>query len=153
MSLALKFFKHYPEAILPNKAHTGLFEDAAYDLFYSGTNAVVLKPGDHYAFPTGLSCVIPEGFWLKFHGRSGLALKKGIQVLAGVIDAGYTGELKVILENTSNEVQIITPQSAVCQFTVEKITRCHITSISKAEFDVRCLERERGNNGFGSSGM
>lgn len=151
MTLELGFYKLHAEAILPSKAHTSQFEDAAYDLFYCGKSSIVLEPNEHHSFPTGLSCIIPEGYWLKFHGRSGLATKKGIQVLAGVIDSGYTGELRVVLENTSDTAQTIEGKSAICQFTLEKINHCKIIEIDEQTFEYEQSNRERGTNGFGST--
>ena len=149
----LRFFRLDDAGIMPRKAHTGVFEDAAYDLFYCGSEPIDLAPAEHKSFPTGLACVIPEGYWLKFHDRSGLASKKGIQVLAGVIDAGYTGELRVILENTSAVTQRIEPRIAVCQFTVEKIINCRLLFIGDREFTAAIADRDRKDKGFGSSGM
>ena len=149
--LQLKFYKLYEHAILPKKAHSTIFEDAAYDLYFPGSGAVVLEPGEQYTFPTGLACIIPEGYWLKFNERSGLAAKKGIKVSAGVIDPGYTGHLQVILLNTSKSIQTIVGNSAICQFTIEKIIPCELSFIEKEEFETEVAKRSRQEAGFGSS--
>ena len=151
--LPLAFFRMNKWSIMPRKAYNRPFEDAAYDLYYPGGDnpIVTIYPGQQVLIGTGLKAIIPEGYWLKFHERSGLANKKGIKVSAGVIDPAYTGELKVILLNASSEPQIIEPKTAICQFTVEKIIPCNVFAIGEEEFNLECEKRTRKANGFGSS--
>ena len=84
------------EAVLPSQAHPG---DAGYDLF--SIESARIPPGGRTAIRTGLALALPEGFVALVHPRSGLALKKGLTVAnaPGTIDAGYRGELAVLLVN------------------------------------------------------
>ena len=147
----LKFYKHKPDVILPKKAHTGPFEDAAYDLFWSEPFDLIVDPGERSLVSTGLSCALPEGYWVEFHERSGLANKNGIEVYAGVIDPGYMGEWKVIIHNSGHYPFILKHGMAMAQFTVEEVIPVKIDEITEAEFEVEKGKRVRKEKGFGSS--
>ena len=152
-------------ATLPSKAHTGYFEDAAFDLFPfipsllvdSDDNVIsldtfTLLPGERKVIGTGIRVAIPDGYWLKFHERSGLAAKSGIQVLAGVIDSGWTGELKVVLFNSHESFSYTHDCSkAIAQFTMEKLTKTDLKLISDDDMMYETSKRTRKENGFGSS--
>ena len=75
--------------------------DAGYDLW--SVESYTLKPLERKLFKTGISVEIPEGHYGRIAPRSGLAYKHGLDVLAGVIDSSYRGEIGVILINLSNE--------------------------------------------------
>ena len=117
--------------------------DAGIDLF--SLDEVVIAPKERNKIHTGIALEIPEGFYGRVAPRSGLAAKNGIDVLAGVVDSGYRGEIIVILYNTSDEEFTLPPQSKIAQLIVE------------AHFNFPILEveeltgTERGENGFGSS--
>jgi dUTP pyrophosphatase len=148
----LKCLKLREDAKLPAKAHTGVFEDAAYDLYLpEKAESLKISPESHQLVDSGLKIIVPDGYWVKFHDRSGLAAKKGITVMGGVIDSGYTGEWKVILHNNSHYTQFIDPGQAMAQFTLEKINTADIILIDQEEFDVEDQKRQRGTSGFGSS--
>ena len=148
----IKCLKIREDAKYPAKAHTGIFEDAAYDLYLpENEDKVRLEAGDHALIGSGLKIIIPDGYWVKFHDRSGLAAKKGISIMGGVIDSGYTGEWKVILYNGSGHAQYIDPGQAMTQFTLEKINSADIIPITQEEFDLEDQKRQRGAAGFGSS--
>lgn len=151
MTPILQFSKVSYLATLPSKAHTGPFEDAAYDLYSASEFGTTIYPGTWVLVPTGLKCILPEGYWVKFHERSGLSAKNAIQVLAGVIDTAYTGEWKVVLYNASQDVVVIDRQKAIAQFTLERLNRADIQCISEEDFDAMQVARERGSKGFGSS--
>ena len=135
-------------AKLPTKSHIGIFEDAAYDLY--ATKDILLQPTHREMIGTGLSFVIPDGYWIKLRERSGLA-SKGIHLLGGVIDPGYIGETKVILYNSSTEPIKIPIDKAICQFTLEKIIKSDIVELTQIQFNNDASLRERGSNGFGST--
>lgn len=149
--VTLYFKKVLADAVLPTKAHTGLFEDAAFDLFYVGDSNLYILPQERKLVSTGLACIIPNGYWIKFHERSGLASKSGIQVLAGVIDSGYTNEWKVVLFNSGTEPCVIPSGKAVCQFTIEKVLPVVIAEIQPDQFDKYEAVRSRKELGFGST--
>src|ERR1700759_4008358 len=95
-----------PAAQLPRYAHTGPYGDLAADLFAaeSATLAPVGEPGSTVAVRTGLALELPSAHGALVEDRSGLALR-GVAKLAGVIDPGYRGELKVIITNLGSEPQ------------------------------------------------
>ena len=95
----LKIKKISPNAIVPSYAHPG---DAGMDLY--SCEDVTISPSERKLIPTGISVIIPEGCVGLIWDKSGLAVKHGLTTLAGVIDEGYRGEIKVAIFNTSKEV-------------------------------------------------
>lgn len=95
---------------------------------------------------TGLAVAIPHGFYGRVAPRSGLAVKQGLDVLAGVIDSDYRGELCCVLYNTSNAAINLAAGAKICQLIIEKI----ITP--KAEWVDDLDATARGAGGFGSTG-
>jgi dUTP pyrophosphatase len=146
--IKLKCVKLDNAAKLPTKAHVGLFEDAAFDLY--PTESFNIHMGQRYMIDTKLSFIIPDGYWLKLRERSGMA-NKGVHLLGGVIDCGYTGAVKVILWGSSPDPVSISPDKAICQFTVERLTKATIEELSFASFTAESNSRQRGSKGFGSS--
>ena len=96
--------------------------------------------------PTGLAVAIPAGFYGRVAPRSGLAVKKGLDVLAGVIDSDYRGEICVVLYNTGDETIHLPAGSKICQLIIEQI----ITPEGAWAMDLD--ETVRGAGGFGSTG-
>lgn len=94
--MKIKFKKHLIQAITPTKAQ-GDEKNAGYDLYATGYHRIA--PFQRLLISTGLSIEIPEGFYGRIAPRSGLALKNGIDVMAGVVDATYRGVVGVILIN------------------------------------------------------
>jgi dUTP pyrophosphatase len=134
-------------AQLPRYAHTGLYGDLAADLY--AAEEVTLAPvggaGSTRALRTGLAMELPSTHGALVEDRSGLAIK-GITTLAGVIDPGYRGELKVVLTNLSPEAQTIEVGHRIAQLRiVERI---------EAVFEETNLvaDAPRGAGGFGSTG-
>jgi dUTP pyrophosphatase len=107
---------------------------------------VTMAPGQRVIARTGLSVAIPEGHYGRVAPRSGLATKQGLDVLAGVIDADYRGEIGVLLLNTGGETIELTAQSKICQLIIEKI----ITP--EAVWAEELSDTARGSGGFGSTG-
>jgi dUTP pyrophosphatase len=130
---------------LPNYAHA---TDAGADIV-SAENAVV-KPGQRLAISTGLSIAIPVGYVGLVHPRSGLALKHGISMVntPGTIDAGYRGEIKVILINhdESNDFEI-NRGDRIAQLVVQKVEHAKFVLVNSLE------DTDRGAGGFGSTGI
>ena len=129
---------------LPGYAHIG---DSGADLLNAGQESII-KPGERKLFPTGIKVAVPEGYEIQIRSRSGLALKKGIMVLnsPGTIDAGYRGEIGVILFNTSKEEVQIDRGMKIAQAVLQKV--------EKIEWE-ECQElpsTTRGAGGFGSTG-
>lgn len=95
---------------------------------------------------TGLAVAIPEGFYGRLAPRSGLAVKNGLDMLAGVIDSDYRGEVCCLLYNTSNETVDLPHGAKICQLIVEQIIMPTPTWVEELD------ETRRGAGGFGSTG-
>jgi dUTP diphosphatase len=110
------------------------------------SEALSLAPGERAAVPTGLRLQIPPGHVGLVWPRSGLALRHGIDTLAGVIDSDYRGELRVVLVNHGREAFRIERGDRIAQLLVQRVER--------ASFPVaETLEGSgRGEGGFGSTG-
>jgi dUTP pyrophosphatase len=132
------------DAILPQRAHPG---DAGLDL--TAVEPLHLDPRGRAAVPTGLAVAIPPGFAGLVVPRSGLARRYGVTVAnaPGLIDAGYRGELQVILVNLSDEAHHIAPGDRIAQLVVVPV------SVAAAvEVDELPPSDGRGDGGFGSTG-
>lgn len=123
----------------PTRAHAG---DAGYDLTLAGTKPVVLTPGGRATVPTGWAVRLDPATCGLVLPRSGNAAKLGLNVITGVIDSGYTGEVKVTVHNTSRDKVILTPGMRVAQLVVTPV----VTHGAPAK------TTERGAGGFGSTG-
>jgi len=134
-------------AQMPRYAHAGEYGDLAADLFAAeaAVLAPVGKPGSTVAVRTGLAMELPSTHGALVEDRSGLAVR-GITTLAGVIDPGYRGELKIVLTNLTNEAVTVAPGHRIAQLRiVERIQGVFEESDMVAE-------TERGSGGFGSTG-
>ena len=136
----VKINKLNSSAIVPTR---GSMKAAGYDLY--ATESYILKPGERYLFKTGLSMEIPSGLYGRIAPRSGLAFKNGIDVLAGVIDEDYRGEIGVILINLGNEDKAISPNDKIAQIIFENYTEVDFSESTKLE------ETSRGSGGYGST--
>ncbi|HSV39157.1 MAG TPA: dUTP diphosphatase [Nocardioidaceae bacterium] len=129
---------------LPAYAHPG---DAGADL--TTTVDVELKPGERALVPTGISIALPEGYVALVHPRSGLAAKFGVSIVnaPGTVDAGYRGEIKVMLIN-------LDPAEPVVLGRGDRIAQLVIQRFETAAFvEVDTLpESVRGDGGYGSTG-
>ena len=131
------------EATLPTRAYEG---DAGLDL--SACERVELGPGERAVVSTGLAVAIPEGHAGLVLPRSGLAVRHGIGKVnaPGLIDAGYRGELKVVLLNTDrHERFVVEPGMRIAQLVVVPVAMAEPREVSDLP------ATERGERGFGSS--
>ncbi len=132
-----------PQATLPGRAYQG---DAGVDL--AACERVELGPGERAVVPTGLAVEIPDGFAGFVQPRSGLAARHGIAVVnsPGLIDAGYRGEVKVVLLNTDlRETFVAMPGERIAQLVVLPVPELEVVEVDELD------ESERGVRGFGSS--
>jgi dUTP pyrophosphatase len=132
-----------PEAVIPARAYDG---DAGLDL--AAAERVELAPGERATVPTGLAVAIPAGHAGFVQPRSGLAARHGLTIVnsPGLVDAGYRGELKVILLNTDPaEPFVVEPGMRIAQLVVMPIP-----AVEPVEVD-ELPDSERGVRGFGSS--
>lgn len=133
-----------PSLPLPAYSHPG---DAGLDLF--AAEDVLLPPGARQAVRTGLAIALPLGFVGLVHPRSGLALKHGLGMVnaPGTIDAGYRGEVKVLLVNHDRERAIaLAKGDRIAQLLVQRVARVVWDEV------LELPETVRGEGGFGSTG-
>tara|TARA_Y100001936_G_scaffold20231_1_gene17281 strand:- start:20575 stop:20997 length:423 start_codon:yes stop_codon:yes gene_type:complete len=129
-------------ASVPTKAHSS---DAGWDLYASHTSQPVY-PHKRRLISTDISIAIPDGYCGLIWPRSGLSVKKGIDVLAGVIDSGYRGEIKVCLLNTSDQIVHVHPGDRIAQLIIQKVEDVEFLEVDDLD------DTDRGEGGFGSSG-
>jgi len=141
--MKIDVMKTFSDAHLPTYARDG---DAGADLY--SLHAVNILPGEYKLVSTGIAMAIPQGYVGLIHPRSGLAAKHGITVLnaPGTIDAGYRGEIKVLLINHSNEVYFIARAERIAQLVIQKVENVFFEPVDELD------ATERGIGGFGSSG-
>lgn len=133
------------EAVMPAGAYDG---DAGLDL--AAAEHAVIEPGARAAVGTGLSLAIPAGHAGLVLPRSGLAAHHGISIVnaPGLVDAGYRGEVRVLLLNTDREHAFtIEPGMRIAQLLVVALPRLEILEVDQL------ADTERGPAGFGSSGV
>ena len=130
-------------AILPTRAYE---HDAGLDL--AACERIELGPGERALVGTGLTVAIPDGHAGFVQPRSGLAARHGITVLntPGLVDAGYRGELKVILLNTDrSEPFVVEPGMRIAQLVIAPVAAVGLVEVDELP------DSERGEMGFGSS--
>jgi dUTP pyrophosphatase len=118
---------------------------AGYDC-YANKDFIIPK-GTRALIPLGIIVAIPKGYYGRLAPRSGLSVKKNIDVGAGVIDEDFRAELFALLINNGNEDFIINRYDRIIQLILEKITTPDIIIVEELE------ETIRGTNGFGSTGI
>jgi len=140
MSLRVKRLND--DAILPTRGSGGA---VGYDLY--STQELVVSPTQRALVGTGIAVVLPVGVYGRVAPRSGLAVKHGIQVGAGVVDPDYTGEIKVVLFNHGDKDFEIKKGDRIAQLVLERCETPDIQEIGAVE------ETDRGSGGFGSTGV
>lgn len=131
------------QQLAPAKAHA---DDAGYDL--RSREELVLAPGERALVKTGLFLQLPTGFEAQVRPRSGWALKHGITVVnaPGTVDAGYRGEVGVILLNTDSKPFPIVRGDRIAQMVIQRLPEIELVEVTELE------ESHRGAGGFGSTG-
>ncbi len=130
---------------LPAYATAG---SAGMDIRANLTGPIALNPLERMLIPTGLFVQLPPNFEIQIRPRSGMALKQGITCLntPGTIDSDYRGEIKVLLINLSNEIQIINNSDRIAQMVFAKTETVELIAVDVIN------ETERGEGGFGHTG-
>ncbi|MEK4631432.1 MULTISPECIES: dUTP diphosphatase [Bacillus] len=160
-----------PDAQIPAYAHA---TDAGFDLVAAAD--VIIEPGETACVPTGLAFEIPEGFEMQIRPRSGITLKTSLRVQLGTVDAGYRGEVGVIVDNiaeyrNSSGAELfresfdtidggLVPTDGMFNVKTylirkgDRIGQGVIKPVEQVEFVEVCdlSESDRGDGGFGSSG-
>lgn len=139
--MQLKIKKIHPEAKLPKYATSG---DAGMDLF--AVEEVSVEPGEIVRIKSGVAMEIPEGYVGLCWDKSGLSMKHGIKVLAGVIDSSFRGELVMAVINLGKDTYTFEKGHKVMQMLIQKVEHVEIMETNDLS------ETERGEGGFGSTG-
>lgn len=138
----LKFKKLIDAAILPSRGSGG-----ACGLDLHSAEAILIGSGERKGVRTGLSVAIPDGCYGRIAPRSGLAIRHGIDTLAGVVDSDYRGELVCILINLGDTSFKISPGDRIAQMIIEKFDRL------EPEWSDQLDATARNIGGFGSTGI
>jgi dUTP pyrophosphatase len=138
--ISLSFKKFHPDAIVPSYAH---HNDAGCDL--CTPVAITAVSRQITKIPLGLGIALPDGYMFMIYDKSGLA-SRGLQVVGGIVDAGYRGEIAVLLYNTTDADIAFESGNKVAQGIIVPVVQADFTQID--EFS----ETTRGAGGFGSTG-
>jgi len=141
MNLRVKCLR--PNVCLPRRGSDGA---VGYDV--CSDESLILLPGRRALVGTGLALVLPVGTYGRVAPRSGLAVKHGIHVGAGVIDPDYTGELRILLFNHGEDAFEVKRGDRVAQLILEK---CETPEVEEVMGTLE--ETDRGVGGFGSTGV
>lgn len=141
--MQLRVQRVHPDAVVPGYAHPG---DAGLDL--SSVEATRLPAGGRAAVRTGLAIAVPDGWVGLVHPRSGLARRHGITVAnaPGTIDAGYRGEVLVLLANLGDEDVELAAGERIAQLVLQEVGRAEVVEVDALDATAR------GEGGFGSTG-
>ena len=123
-------------------AHDG---DAAFDL--RSSEDMNLSAGEKVIVPTGIKMAIPEGFAGLIWDRSGLAANSSLHCLAGVVDSGYRGEVKIVLVNLSKHDMYIKKGMRIAQMIIQKVESPILEEVESLD------DTRRNDGGFGSTGL
>ncbi len=138
----IKVKKLSEDAILPKYAKA---DDAGMD-FYSNQDTQIL-PNERKLINTGISIAIPKGYVGLIWDKSGIATKHGVKTMAGVIDSGYRGEIKILFHNLSNETYLIEKNKKIAQMLIQPVEQREIVEVEELD------NTDRGTGGFGSTGI
>jgi dUTP pyrophosphatase len=139
--MELKVKRIHADAKLPLYGHPG---DAGMDLF--SVVDQTLAPGSALAVPTGIQVAIPTGFVGLIWDKSGISLK-GVHRLAGVVDAGYRGEVRVVMINLGRDPFAITKGMKIAQMLIQPVVSPVVVESESLD------DTARGQGGFGSTGL
>lgn len=145
--LDLGYVKLNPDAVEPKYNYDG---DSGFDLY--STEEVVIPPFGRVLIPTGLAFEIKDGYEIQVRTKSGLALKQGLMVLnsPGTVDNSYTGEVKVILFNVNNQEFVVNKGMKIAQAVLTSVVNGKWVNLVK---QTEISEKDRGDKGFGSTGI
>jgi dUTP pyrophosphatase len=144
--LVLPFKKLHNDTLNPKYNYGG---DSGFDLY--STEDILLGPFGRALVPTGLSFDIKDGYEIQVRSKSGLAIKEGLMVLnsPGTVDNSYTGEIKAIIFNTNNYEYQIKKGQKVAQAVLCPVVNGKWVDLTEVK---KITDKDRGENGFGSTG-
>ena len=128
-------------AIMPTQSSPGA---AGWDLY--ADESMIIQPGARAMIATGIAVSLPLDTVGMIWPRSGLALKQGIDVLAGVVDSDYRGPVGVVLQNHGQYGVLISPGDRIAQLVIQPIVPARLMAVSQLG------DTHRGDRGFGSTG-
>lgn len=128
-------------AIIPTQGSPGA---AGWDLY--ADESMIIQPGARAMIATGIAVSLPLDTVGMIWPRSGLALKQGIDVLAGVVDSDYRGPVGVVLQNHGQQPVEISPGDRIAQLVIQPIVPARLMAVSQLG------DTHRGDRGFGSTG-
>ena len=134
--------KLHPDAILPQYVHP---QDAGMDFFTCET--ITIQPHERTLIPTGIAMAIPAGYVGLIWDKSGIASKYGIKTMAGVIDASYRGEVKILVHNLSPTTYTFEKGTKVAQMLIQRVEQKKLIEVEELD------DTSRGEGGFGSTGL
>lgn len=134
--------KIHPDAVLPAYAYA---DDAGMDLF--ACEECIVEPSHKALVATGLKLAIPSGYAGFIWDKSGIAAKHHMKTMAGVIDASYRGELKVVITNLGQEVYQVKKGEKIAQLVIKPVAHPDVVEVTTVD------DTKRGEGGFGSTGM
>ena len=142
----LKVKRLTPSAKLPTKAHPS---DAGFDIYADITE--IIPSGSTRLISTGIAIEIPEGYYGRLKGRSGLTSKTLLRVQEGTIDSNYRGEIKVICDSLDTELSdvgyMVAKGERIAQLIIQPLPKFEVVEVSDLS------NSDRGSNGFGSTGV
>ena len=144
------FAKVQPNAIIPTRNNP---TDAGLDLHACIDEPITILPNERKIIETGIAVSMPSDCYARIAPRSGLAAKNGIDVLAGVVDCGYTNSLKVVLHNHDTNSFVVSHGHRIAQLIFEKIYIPQDIQETSYESLKNIVSTPRSLNGFGSSGV
>lgn len=157
--MKLKIKKLHPDAIIPGYQKVG---DSGFDLH--ALEYTVIEPGKTALLKTGISIELPLGYELQVRPRSGLTLKTPIRVQFGTVDAGYRGDIGMIVTNTKphsySGLRLVINKNEYNENSIiiqkgDKIAQGVVCPVIRVEFEEATFlsDSERGIDGFGSTGV
>lgn len=138
----MKIMLDSPDAIMPLRSYP---DDAGLDLF--SREEKVIFPGESAVFDTGVHCELPKGTYGHLITKSGLAFKFDIVCIGYAIDEGYIGSINVKLHNFGKRPYMVRKGQKIAQMVIIECLKPELKMVDKLE------DTERGENGFGSTGL
>lgn len=145
------YFNLLGDVKIPNRAHD---DDAGIDFFVPNDikEPYVIKPNTTCFIKLKVRCIIPKGYVLILKDKSGIALKRNLHVMAGVVDSGYTGEIGLQIANLGSTDAVVEAGDKICQGLLIPVLSDVVGIIGDEEYEKLAKHSERGSGGYGSTG-
>lgn len=144
--MIVKIKKIYDDVKKPTKAHE---DDACFDIYAYCKKSVMVPPHRTVKIESGFATEIPTGYCALVYARSGMATKAGLRPAncVAVIDAGYRGEWMLPIHNDTDKPKYVNNGDRIAQFMIAPVLDTYLAEVEELE------DSERGDGGFGSSGV